>query len=247
MRKRVVVLGSNFAGLTAALAVQHRLHGDVTVTVISPARRFLFTPSLIWLPFARRTRDQISFEVAPTFEEHGVEFVPAAATEIDPDHKLVTAAGGSVHPYDFLVVATGYRNDIDAVTGLATNGVTITTLADAERARTRWRQYLDHPGNIVVAAAPDAGCFGAAYEFLFNTAYRLRKAGLRHRVKLTYVTAEPFLGHFGLGGLPTVNDYCACSPRRRTSRSSSTPGSITSPQTPSCSRTARRSRRRSRW
>ena len=32
--------------------------------------------------------------------------------------------------------------------------------------------------------------------------YRLRKAGLRQRVRLTYVSAEPFLGHFGIGGLP---------------------------------------------
>jgi sulfide:quinone oxidoreductase len=35
-----------------------------------------------------------------------------------------------------------------------------------------------------------------------NVSYRLRKAALKSRVKLTYVSAEPFLGHFGIGGLP---------------------------------------------
>jgi hypothetical protein len=30
-RKKVLVLGGNFAGLTAALAVRHELHGDVDV------------------------------------------------------------------------------------------------------------------------------------------------------------------------------------------------------------------------
>ena len=35
-RKKVLVLGGNFGGLTAALAVKHELHGDVDVTVISP-------------------------------------------------------------------------------------------------------------------------------------------------------------------------------------------------------------------
>ena len=54
----------------------------------------------------------------------------------------------------------------------------------------------------MVAAAQGAGCFGAAYEFLFNMSYRLRRAGLKRQVKLSYVTAEPFLGHFGIGGLP---------------------------------------------
>lgn len=45
MRKKVLVLGTNFAGLTAALAVRHELHGDVDVTVVSPNRKFLFTPA----------------------------------------------------------------------------------------------------------------------------------------------------------------------------------------------------------
>ena len=56
MRKKVLVLGTNFAGLTAALAVQHELDGDVDVTVVSPDNMFLFTPSLIWLPFGKRDR-----------------------------------------------------------------------------------------------------------------------------------------------------------------------------------------------
>jgi sulfide:quinone oxidoreductase len=47
-RKKVLVLGGNFAGLTAALAVRHELHGDVDVRVVSASDRFLFNPSLIW-------------------------------------------------------------------------------------------------------------------------------------------------------------------------------------------------------
>jgi sulfide:quinone oxidoreductase len=45
-----------------------------------------------------------------------------------------------------------------------------------------------------------ASCFGAAYEFLFNMAYELKKRDLQSRAPLTYVTAEPFLAHFGIGG-----------------------------------------------
>ena len=53
-RNRVLVLGGNFGGLTAALAVKHELHGDVDVRVVSASDRFLFNPSLIWLPFGKR-------------------------------------------------------------------------------------------------------------------------------------------------------------------------------------------------
>jgi len=202
MRQRVLVLGSNFGGLTAALAVKRELHGDVDVTVISPSDQFVFNPSLIWLPFGKRDAADITFPVEPTFTEHGVDFVHAAATEIDPEARRVQVAGGTWYDYDYLVVATGYRNAIGAVPGLAEHGVTITSLEEAIKAGEAWRRFLDQPGDIVIGAAPGAGCFGAAYEFLFNTSYRLKKAGLKQRSTLTYVTSEPFLGHFGIGGLP---------------------------------------------
>lgn len=202
MRKKVLVLGGNFGGMTAALAVQRELEGDVDVTVVSASDTFLFNPSLIWLPFGTRDRHDITFPVAPTLEAHGIVFVYAAATDIDPSAKKVTVEGGRTLSYDYLVIATGYRNRDDVVPGFVENANTITTLLEAERAGVAWRRYLSKPGDIVIAATQGAGCFGAAYEFLFNTAYQLRKAGLHKDVKLTYVTAEPFLGHFGIGGLP---------------------------------------------
>jgi sulfide:quinone oxidoreductase len=198
----ILVLGSNFGGLTAALHLKQELHDEADVTVVSSSDHFLFNPSLIWLPFGERTAEDITFPVAPTLESHDVHFVHAEATAIDPANRRVeTTAGG--FSYDYLVVATGYRNDFSGVPGLGPDGnaYTITTLDDAEAAGDGWRTFLDDPGPVVIGAASGAGCFGAAYEFLFNTAYQLKKAGLK-RTPLTYVTAEPFLGHFGIGGLP---------------------------------------------
>jgi sulfide:quinone oxidoreductase len=202
-RKKVLVLGGNFGGLTAALAVKHELHGDVDVTVVSASDRFLFNPSLIWLPFGKRKEADITFALAPTFEEHGIEFVHGEATALDLDARTVASANG-MHTYDYLVIATGYKNDYDVIPGLGPHGNAfgITTLSDAQRAGDGWRKLLDAPGDVVVGATQGAGCFGAAYEYLFNVAYQLKKAGIRKQVKLTYVSAEPFLGHFGIGGLP---------------------------------------------
>lgn len=202
MRKKVLVLGGNFGGLTAALAVKHELDGDVDVTVVSKDDQFLFNPSLIWLPFGKRDRGDLTFPIGPTLESHDVAFEHVAAAGVDADHHQVTLADGRTLDYDYLVIATGYRNDDDVVPGYRDNAVTITTLDDAERAGGAWQRYLDDPGDIVIAATQGAGCFGAAYEFLFNTSYQLRKAGLHKDVRLSYVTSEPFLGHFGIGGLP---------------------------------------------
>ena len=202
-RKKVLVLGGNFGGLTAALAVRHELHGDVDVTVVAASDRFLFNPSLIWVPFGKRTGEDITFPLAPTFEEHGVNFVHGEATDLDLVSKRVVTTVGT-YDYDYLVIATGYRNKFDIIPGLGPDGNahTITTLEDAVHAGEGWKKFLQDPGDVVIGATQGAGCFGAAYEFLFNTSYQLRKAGLKKQVKLTYVTAEPFLGHFGIGGLP---------------------------------------------
>lgn len=200
---KVLVLGGNFGGLTAALSIKDRLQSDVGVTVISASDQFLFNPSLIWMPFGKRTAQQITFPVEPTYTEAGVEFVHAAAETIDPERKSVVARGKE-YGYDYLVIATGYRNDFDIVPGLGPKGYanTITTLGDAQQAAEAWKRFLKKPGDIVVAATQGAGCFGAAYEFLFNASYQLKKAGLKGKVKMTYVTSEPFLGHFGIGGMP---------------------------------------------
>lgn len=202
-RKKVLVLGGNFGGLTAAITVKHELHGDVDVTVVSTSDEFLFTPSLIWVPFGKRTRADITFKVGPTFEEHQVDFVHAEATAIDPEARRVETTAGP-QDYDYLVIATGYRNRFEVIPGLGEGGNahTITTMDDAMRAAEGWAQFREKPGDVVIGATQGAGCFGAAYEFLFNTSYQLKKAGLKDRVKLTYVSAEPFLGHFGIGGLP---------------------------------------------
>ena len=132
MRMSVVVLGSSFAGLTAALAVKHELHGDVDVTVVSPRNLFVFNPSLIWLPFGKRDRDDISFNVEPTLTEHGIDFEHHAATGLDPQARTVTLDDGRSLRYDYLVIGTGYRNNLDVVPGFRENTRTITALPAAE-------------------------------------------------------------------------------------------------------------------
>jgi sulfide:quinone oxidoreductase len=201
MAKQVIVLGANFGGLTAALSLKKDLKHDVDVTVVSDRDYFLFNPSLIWLPFGARNEKNVTFKVAPTFEKAGVNFIQSAATEIKPEEKKVLLANGLTVSYDYLIIATGTRNKPEAVQGLFENTKTITTLQDAESAGREWNKFLQNPGDVVIAATQGASCFGAAYEFLFNTSYQLKKAGIKKNVKLSYVTSEPFLGHFGIGGL----------------------------------------------
>src|SRR5215208_3138966 len=199
--QKVLVLGGNFAGLTAALSLKHELQDGVDVTVLSKSDQFQFNPSFIWIPFGRRKVKDVVFPVAKTFTSHDVKFVHGEATTIDPAAQQVQTTQG-VLGFDYLVIATGYRNDFDVVPGLGPGGnaYSITSLEGAVDAAQGWARFLNDPGPVVVAATQGAACFGAAYEFVFNVAYHLKKHKLK--VPLSYVSAEPFPGHFGIGGLP---------------------------------------------
>jgi sulfide:quinone oxidoreductase len=198
---KVLVLGGNFAGLTAALSVKHELGSEVDVTVVSKSDRFTFNPSFIWIPFGKRTVSDVVFPLANTFESHSVEFIHGEATGIDPTAQKVETSRG-VYDYDYLVIATGCVNNFDVVPGLGAGGnaYSITYIDGAMDAAEGWARFLNDPGPVVVGATQGAACFGAAYEFVFNAAYQLKKHKLN--VPITFVSAEPFPGHFGIGGLP---------------------------------------------
>jgi len=202
MAPKALVLGGNFAGLTAALSLKRELDADVDVTVISKSDRFVFNPSLIWVPFGKRTARDISVPIARMLDEHDVDFIHGQAMRIDPSARTVESSRGT-QDYDYLVIATGYLNDFDVIPGLGPEGnaYSITALEGAIDAAEGWARFVNDPGPVVVGATQGAACFGAAYEFVFNVAYQLKRHGLQKRVPLHYISAEPFPGHFGIGGL----------------------------------------------
>ncbi len=207
--KRVVV-GGSFAGLTAAYELKHELGDRARVTVIDRNDRFVFIPSLIWVPFGWRKPEDISFPLKPSLDHKGAEFRQANVTRIDPDRQVVEVAAPEKPGdreeigYDYLLIATGPHVQFDVVPGLGPHGgytQSICTAEHAVRAGEAWKKFLTDPGPVIVGATQGSACFGAAYEFVFNLEYALRKAGIRDRAPVTYVTAEPFPGHFGIGGL----------------------------------------------
>lgn len=201
-KKRIVVIGGSFAGMTAAIEMKNKLGDRHEVTVLAKAKDFLFMPSLIWVPFGRRKREEITFPLAPVFEKKGVVFKNVDVTRIDLRERFVEDATGMQTPYDYLVIATGPKLDYDDVKGLGPKGFTqsIFSWDDAERAREAFERFVTDPGPVVIGGVQGASCFGAAYEFLFNMAYEIKKRNLQSRAPLTYVTSEPFLAHFGIGG-----------------------------------------------
>ena len=197
---RILILGGSFAGLTAALELKRKLP-SAHVILASRTDRFWFIPSLIWVPFGRRTSAQMSFPLAPVLKKAGVEFRLDEATRIHPDRGEVKFAKSGTMRYDKLLIATGPAYDYGIVPGLKEHAYGPWNITEAERMGAAWKEFLKDPGPIIVGGTQKASCFGAGYELLFNIEHQLRKAGIRKKVALTYVTAEPFPSHFGIGGM----------------------------------------------
>ena len=106
-------------------------------------------------------------------------------------------------PYDYLVIATGPDLAFDEIEGFGPEGHTqsICHVDHALKAREAFERLMANPGPVVIGAAQGASCYGPAYEFAFIFDKALRDARVRDRVPMTFVTAEPYIGHLGLDGV----------------------------------------------
>lgn len=198
---RTIVVGGSFAGLTAALELKRRGKGEHEVTVVSKTKDFTFIPSLIWVPLGWREVKDIVVPVEPILKKAGVAFVQAEAINVDPEAKVLHTSKGDM-TFDHLVIATGPKVYYDVAPGVREHTHYIGTPNDAMETRKALEAFKRNPGPIVIGATQLAGCMGAAYEFLFNVEKWLREEGIREKVDLYWITPEPFLGHFGIEGMP---------------------------------------------
>jgi sulfide:quinone oxidoreductase len=200
---RIAVIGGSFGGLTSAFELRRLLGNKADITLICGQDKFVFVPSLPWLAMGWRKPDDITIPLESILSPKGIRFVNEDATGVDADSSKVITASQEVS-YDFLVVATGPALSFSAVPGLGPDeGYTecIFELDQAIKAHVAWRRFLEEPGPVVIGAVQGVSCFGPAYEFAFEIEHELRKRKIRHKVPIAFVTSEPYIGHFGIGGL----------------------------------------------
>lgn len=200
---RIVVVGGGVGGLAGAYDLRSTLSRDHEVILINEREDFWFTPSNPWLAVGWREPKQISFPMRRYLEKKGIQFIAARVDNIDPEAKRLLLSAGDPVSYDYLVLATGPRLAFEEVPGAGPEGHTqsVCTLEHARHARTSVDALLQNPGPVIVGALPGASCFGPAYEYAFILDTVLRRAKKRHKVPMTYVTSEPYIGHLGLGGV----------------------------------------------
>lgn len=204
----IVIMGAGIGGMPAAYEIRELLAKEHRITVVNSTDYFQFVPSNPWIAVGWRDREQITLPIAPYLERKGISFIAKAVTNIDASGNRLTLDGGETLEYDYLVITTGPKLSFSEVPGagpVASGGGGFThsvcSVDHAQEFFADYQKFLENPGPVVIGAMPGASCFGPAYEFAFILDTDLRKRKLRHKVPITYVTSEPYIGHLGLGGV----------------------------------------------
>jgi len=199
----IVILGAGVGGMTMAYEMREAARAEDRVTVISNVPYFQFTPSNPWVAVNWRKPDDITIPAAPYLNKKGIDFIAVGAARVHPERNQVELTDGRTIDYDYLVIATGPKLAFDEIPGLGPDGHTqsVCQVTHATAAGQMWDDFVQNPGAIVVGAVQGASCYGPAYEYAFIMDTDLKRRKIRDRVPMTFVTAEPYIGHLGLGGV----------------------------------------------
>lgn len=199
----IVVLGAGLGGTIASYEIKAAVKDRADVLTVSETDTYSFVPSNPWVAVRWREPEAIQVHLPPVFAKKKIGFTPVGAKRLHASEKRLELNDGTSVNYDYLVIATGPDLAFDEIEGLGPQGYTVSVCqtSHAAAAADAFDAFVENPGPIVVGAVQGASCYGPAYEFALILDTELRKRKIRDRVPMTFVTAEPYIGHLGLDGV----------------------------------------------
>jgi NADH dehydrogenase len=210
---RVLVIGSGFAGLWAALGAARRLDelavpaGEAEISVLSAE------------PFhdirVRNYEADLSdsrIPLADVLDPAGVAHFTAEVTAIDTDAGTVTTSSGDTYGYDRLVLASGSHVIKPAIPGLREFGFDVDTHDGAVRLQQHLRGLAEGPTDALPPGAATVVVVGAGLtgiETASELPSRLRALFTRDGVtpRVVLVDHNPFVGSdMGASARPVIEN-----------------------------------------
>lgn len=146
--KRILILGSGFGGLYTAMHLEKKLrrHAGVEITLVNRENFFLFTPMLHEVAAGDLDLTHIVNPVRKLLRR--THFFNGDIKRIDlKERRVVVAHADDNHDhelsYDYLVLALGSVTNFYNLPGLAENALTMKSLSDAIRLRSRLIKNLE--------------------------------------------------------------------------------------------------------
>ena len=101
----VVVIGAGFGGLKAVEELRAR-HAGVAITLVAPSPRFLYWPSLVWVPSGWREPEDLTVDVRDWLFRQRAAYHEAAVVGVRDGGRTVETTAGALTA-DGLIIASG--------------------------------------------------------------------------------------------------------------------------------------------
>jgi NADH dehydrogenase FAD-containing subunit len=154
-RKRIAIVGGNFAGLTAAIKLSRR-HA---VTVVDPSRHFEWMPNIHEVLSSVKTPQGLRLDRAAIVRQAGHRFLRDRVTLLQPARRRLATAGGQELDFDACIVAVGALWNTHHVPGVARHAMPFRSVADVLAIEQRLRTLVQQgqPLRIVIAGGGISG------------------------------------------------------------------------------------------
>lgn len=180
MSRNIVIIGSGFAGMMAALGASRLRHekgvspGELAITVVSPTPELVIRPRLY-----ERNPEQMVAPLTELFAATDINYKQGSVETIDSAASTITvvAADGTsaALPYDRLILAAGSDGFTPPIPGLAEFGFAATQLAEAVALDRHLHALVKRPPSKVRNTVVVGGAGFTGLEFATEMPGRLRE------------------------------------------------------------------------
>ena len=151
MPSRIVIIGGGVAGVHTANLLAKRLPAsDASIRLIDPTGQHTYQPGWLSVALDEASPSRLVRDVRRLLHRR-VDLILDEAVRLDPTAGQLWMQRGGVIRYDYAVLATGSRLDVDAVPGLSEGSHDFYSLQGAKRLRETLRRF--EGGTVVVGIA----------------------------------------------------------------------------------------------
>ncbi|MDV7498101.1 FAD-dependent oxidoreductase [Acinetobacter baumannii] len=198
MSKRIIIAGSGFAGLWAALAAQRAIHlvsqeQNIEVMMVSPSPNVGIRPRLY-----EAVLENMNPDISELLTVVGVKFLAGWVNKIDVDQQTIEVATTDGNKqnlsYDRFVLATGSTTFMPPIPGLKEYGFSVNTLEDAEKLDHHLKNLATKPANAARNTVVVAGGGLTGLETVTEMPERLRSILDEMDVRVVLVDSSTDIG-----------------------------------------------------
>ncbi|MDV7599463.1 FAD-dependent oxidoreductase [Acinetobacter baumannii] len=198
MSKRIIIAGSGFAGLWAALAAQRAIHlasqeQNIEVMMVSPSPNVGIRPRLY-----EAVLENMNPDISELLTVVGVKFLAGWVNKIDVDQQTIEVATTDGNKqnlsYDRFVLATGSTTFMPPIPGLKEYGFSVNTLEDAEKLDHHLKNLATKPANAARNTVVVAGGGLTGLETVTEMPERLRSILGETDVRVVLVDSSTEIG-----------------------------------------------------